>query len=224
MGPDEIDDFKKIITDEVETVFLTSNGGASTVGFEMGTEIHKRQLKVVVDGFCFSSCANYLFLAGKEKEVLENSFLGFHGGMSAFYDLEGEALEAALIEEVIGQDAGALERIFALKALKKELKMEIEFYNTIGLPEIARLHKQWFAIYNAFEAEIEAGSVGQKKPLVGWFPPQTTFEKLGVKNITTFWHTEKKENFTKALKDYLKNEFDWEGYLFAYIEDIDQPF
>ena len=41
MGPDEIDDFKKIITDEVETVFLTSNGGASTVGFEMGKEIQK---------------------------------------------------------------------------------------------------------------------------------------------------------------------------------------
>ena len=33
--------------------------------------------------FCISSCANYIFILGRKKYVLRDSYLGFHGGPSS---------------------------------------------------------------------------------------------------------------------------------------------
>src|SRR5690606_14424877 len=61
-------------------VRLRSRGGTIQVAMAMGREIHRRQLDVEVDGFCVSSCANYLFTAGRDKYVDSPEQVRFHGG------------------------------------------------------------------------------------------------------------------------------------------------
>ncbi len=62
------------------TVFLDSTGGDAESALDMADYIAAHKLNVVVSQYCLSSCANYLFVAGKRKIVLPDSFLGFHGG------------------------------------------------------------------------------------------------------------------------------------------------
>jgi hypothetical protein len=61
-------------------VRLRSPGGTTYVGMAIGREIHRRHLDVEVDKRCISSCANYLFTAGRNKYVKSPSHVQFHGG------------------------------------------------------------------------------------------------------------------------------------------------
>jgi hypothetical protein len=61
-------------------VRLRSPGGDTFVGMAMGREIHRRHLDVEVDGYCQSSCANYLFTAGRRKYLRSVDQVRFHGG------------------------------------------------------------------------------------------------------------------------------------------------
>jgi hypothetical protein len=61
-------------------VKLRSQGGSTKVGMIIGREIYRLQLDVEVDEYCISSCANYLFTAGKNKYLQSAEHLQFHGG------------------------------------------------------------------------------------------------------------------------------------------------
>jgi len=61
-------------------VRLRSPGGEIHVAMAMGREIRRLNLDVEVDGFCGSSCANYLFTAGHNKYVQSPDQVRFHGG------------------------------------------------------------------------------------------------------------------------------------------------
>jgi hypothetical protein len=67
---------------ELRRVQLRSPGGEVISAMELGREIYKRKLDVIVDGPCASSCANYLFIAGAQKSVVEGGALLMHGGSS----------------------------------------------------------------------------------------------------------------------------------------------
>lgn len=76
------DEFRKLVRDaeSVTGVRIRSEGGATVTALEMAEEIERRALQVVVDGYCLSSCANYIYVAGRSRKVLPDSVLGFHGG------------------------------------------------------------------------------------------------------------------------------------------------
>lgn len=61
-------------------VRLRSSGGITYVGMAIGREIHRLQLDVEVDKRCISSCANYLFTAGRAKHLQSPEQVQFHGG------------------------------------------------------------------------------------------------------------------------------------------------
>lgn len=61
-------------------VRLRSPGGETWAAMAMGLEIHRRQLDVEVDRRCISSCANYLFTAGRNKYLHSVEHVKFHGG------------------------------------------------------------------------------------------------------------------------------------------------
>ncbi len=75
--------FNKIITPEITTVIVQSGGGDVDNALQVGQEIHRRQLNIIVDGRCGSSCANYWFVAAAHKTVREGSWVGFHGNPSS---------------------------------------------------------------------------------------------------------------------------------------------
>lgn len=72
--------FLELDMSDESLVVVNSQGGDISSALDMADFILARHASIVVDGFCASSCANYLFPAGVMKYVLDGSVLGFHGG------------------------------------------------------------------------------------------------------------------------------------------------
>jgi hypothetical protein len=53
-------------------------------GRRIGQWVHDMGLVVEVDKVCFSSCANYIFPAGRGRVIRADSFVGWHGNERAF--------------------------------------------------------------------------------------------------------------------------------------------
>ena len=53
------------------------------MGLRLGSQLAKREVTVIVDGACASSCANYLFLGSRRRAILRGSLLIFHGGFGS---------------------------------------------------------------------------------------------------------------------------------------------
>ena len=65
--------------DEITTLRINSGGGVTDEGIKLGAWMAERNIDVVVDQLCFSSCANYIFTAGKNKIIMADSIVGWHG-------------------------------------------------------------------------------------------------------------------------------------------------
>lgn len=68
------------VADQVSHVVLSSDGGQLRPAIDIANEIEKLNTSVVVGERCASSCAQFLFLAGKDKVLLKGGLLLFHGG------------------------------------------------------------------------------------------------------------------------------------------------
>lgn len=62
-------------------IIINSGGGDTRYGQKIGMEFFDNDVTLIVDKYCLSSCANYLFLGAKEKLIQPNGILGFHGGV-----------------------------------------------------------------------------------------------------------------------------------------------
>ena len=60
----------------VNTLIVNSEGGDVGSGQAIAFEIIKQKVNVIVDKYCFSACANYLFLAAKEKSLMPGAVFG----------------------------------------------------------------------------------------------------------------------------------------------------
>ena len=65
--------------DDVAAIRINSRGGDVRSAIRMGHWVYDRGLDVVVDTHCFSSCANYVFTAGRNKIIGEGAIVGWHG-------------------------------------------------------------------------------------------------------------------------------------------------
>lgn len=80
----------------VTRLLIRSRGGDIDLGMELGRWVFDRGVDVEVDGYCLSSCANYVFPAGRRKILAADSQLGWHGGaMQADMSFASAADEAA---------------------------------------------------------------------------------------------------------------------------------
>lgn len=76
---------------ETHTLLVNSVGGEVSVALDMAEALERRRVRVVVDGFCVSSCANYLFAAGAQRIVWPGGVLLWHGGPTPENGREMEA-------------------------------------------------------------------------------------------------------------------------------------
>lgn len=84
IGPESLEELERKIDDNVVEIWLNSGGGIVGSALKIAAEIKKRKINIVVKGFCISSCANYLFLAGERKTI--EGVVGFHGGIQAMWE------------------------------------------------------------------------------------------------------------------------------------------
>ncbi len=87
--------------DEITTLRVSSAGGETDEGIKLGHWIFEHGIDVVVDELCFSSCANYIFTAGRNKTIMAGSIVGWHGS-----EQQDEHLAQGLgltVEELLAQ-------------------------------------------------------------------------------------------------------------------------
>lgn len=78
-------DVKKILNNnpQIEGIILTTQGGKREEGRRLANIISQYQLNTYVTDYCISA-GTYGFLAGKERYITKDSFIGFHqGGFSS---------------------------------------------------------------------------------------------------------------------------------------------
>ena len=76
------DHFRRIVAASdvvIKIIQIRSNGGDTSSSLMMGEWIFDQGLDVVVEDYCFSACANYIFTAGRGKVIKDGSVVGWHG-------------------------------------------------------------------------------------------------------------------------------------------------
>lgn len=100
----------------VRVLKITSPGGDIERGMDLGELVHAHRLVVRVDGFCNSSCANYVFAAAPVKVLDAHALVGWHGGATQDFapsfktDAEREQFER-YIAQARAREASFFERI-----------------------------------------------------------------------------------------------------------------
>ena len=65
----------------IKKLVIQSEGGSTLYGKLLGLWVYENKIDVQVRDVCFSSCANYIFPAGKKKYIEDNAFVGWHGNI-----------------------------------------------------------------------------------------------------------------------------------------------
>jgi hypothetical protein len=75
--------FLELLKDPAITrLVITSGGGLVSPALDMAFAVHERQLDVEVPSVCVSSCANYIFPAGRHKTLARLGAVAWHGNMA----------------------------------------------------------------------------------------------------------------------------------------------
>lgn len=81
-----VERFKSEISNGATTLVITSGGGDEIASLDMAEEIQRRDMTVVVRGYCMSGCANAVFIAAKKRILLDGAVIGLHGSAIANRD------------------------------------------------------------------------------------------------------------------------------------------
>ena len=150
------DEFRRILNSDskIKRIHLRSGGGIANAAMEMGRDIRKRRLDIVVDDRCYSACANYLFIAGIRKSVVQGGMLLMHGGTSFNHsrvyaqfpkatarNVATRAIAQLSFPEIEGNPAyfqtykAFLEsaRNFSLNGLPVSEQIEIQYFSDMGV-------------------------------------------------------------------------------------------
>lgn len=74
---------KLLINKNITTISINSMGGDIDSALDIATIIHAKKVNIIVRTVCASACANYLFPAGLNKFIGNDSYLLWHGSANS---------------------------------------------------------------------------------------------------------------------------------------------
>lgn len=164
------------------TVIIESHGGSAGAAMELGHWMLDHQLDVRVDTYCYSSCANYVFLAGENKMLASHASLMWHGGV--MQPIERPKLEHVLDDMLDALEPEAREEMLAERSRERLLEQlessrleliarEAQFFQRVGVdPRLTILGQ-------LFEHELLANDHDYD----GWDLSLSDLERVGVHGI-----------------------------------------
>jgi hypothetical protein len=164
------------------TILIESQGGSAGAGMELGSWIFENGIDVEIDTYCFSSCANYVFPAGRTKLLAPRASLMWHGGVTQPITAEelGQVLESTLADMGEEERQGFLAshpRSELLQQLQQSLTdivaRERDFFEKIGVDQRITV------LGHLYERELLQG----KGYYIGWDYSLEDLERLGVHAI-----------------------------------------
>lgn len=94
-----VERFLEMVDDRQLTLLvIASGGGEINAGMTMGEWVFDHGLDVVVDRMCMSSCANYIFTAGRGKTIRPGAIVAWHGNVLQSFDDQEAEVRAAVME------------------------------------------------------------------------------------------------------------------------------
>lgn len=147
---------------EIKVLEIDSAGGEIVVGMDFGLWIHERGLDVEVNRACLSSCANYVFPAGRHKLIGPGAVVAWHGSArqaglleqmhaSVESQISGRARSRTEREREIAQARKANER-YLTDAIHKQAR----FFHLIGVDEyVALVGNEVYGVRGFFYLSVE---------------------------------------------------------------------
>jgi len=163
---------------QLTRLVISSGGGDTVAGRHVGRWVRDMALVVEVDVICFSSCADYVFPAGRARVIRADAFVGWHGNERQFEVLAARtgvsvADQLATIppaDVAPGPRAAFVQE--ALRSFAVTQKDEAEFYASLGLNDA-------FAVCAVGDVlEKRHGYAGQ----IGWGLSLADMARLGLAN------------------------------------------
>lgn len=185
-------------------IIIGSGGGDAYAGLAIGYLIHEQQLDVEVLDLCASSCANYLFPAGRKKILKKHSIVMYHGNslQKSFVNFFEE------FEKVNG-DISRLPKVIDLGRKDKELFITLAQsdgleYNNPNSPQQAVFnYLGWYDL--ATDLDIRKKYIEEEKQF---------YKKLGVDH---------KIGIYGQIDDYegIYKSYQYDGFFYS-IDDMDK--
>jgi hypothetical protein len=113
---------------------ITSSGGDVAAAIALGEWVYARHLDIEVPDYCLSSCANYVFPAGRHKVIRSGAIVAWHGNYRHLQQtgLWRDDVTARMLHH--GEDEQAATR--HVRAQVDELTgLERDFFARIGVDE-----------------------------------------------------------------------------------------
>jgi hypothetical protein len=163
---------------QMTRLVISSGGGDTVAGRHVGRWVRDMGLVVEVDVICFSSCADYIFPAGRARVIRPDAFVGWHGNERQFHLLaarKGISL-TDLLAQYVPKEASPEQRTAFFRdfeeTTKVTMKDEADFYAKLGLNDA-------FAV-------CAVGDVLEKRPgyagQIGWGFSIADMARLGLTN------------------------------------------
>lgn len=148
-------EFLRLLQDpKITRLVITSGGGSVSAALAMATAIHEHRLDVDVPSVCRSSCANYIFPAGRHKTVGRPGAVAWHGNITHVMYLQQT-----------GQEKWTADQIEAARQLAVR---EAEFFSRIGVDAFVC----WFAKIAPYNEDDS------------YYLSVQDMERFGIRNVT----------------------------------------
>lgn len=178
---EKIPDAKELVVDSV--------GGDVVSAIEIARIVRERNLTLVVDGRCFSACANFIFVAAKHKRVLPGSLVGIHHATTRF-TVQGrvkEVLERSDLQKLPAAEMENGRRYFETSHAKMQ-----EFYKEFN---VNQTYLQQFSSYISARRRLvgeESFDIVRGYPACPridmWILDEQKLKQMGVQGIDEFWY------------------------------------
>jgi hypothetical protein len=124
---------------QITRIVMNSGGGDTVAGRHIGRWVKSMGVVVEVDTICFSSCADYVFPAGRARVIRADAFVGWHGNERQFAVLAArrgvsvaDELRKFAPKELSAEQQAAFVREVG-ETLEITQKDEADFYAQLGL-------------------------------------------------------------------------------------------
>lgn len=112
---------RKVGENKIKKISINSVGGDAKSALQIGFYVYHNDIDIDVRSVCASACANYIFPAGKQKHLGNDSYLLWHGGVN------GPEKELNVSGGISRDD------FLKLPEIKEIRKEDVVFYKKIGV-------------------------------------------------------------------------------------------
>ena len=193
---------------DISKIIINSGGGDTIYGRKIGKFIFDNKLDVQVDTMCFSSCANYIFTAGKNKIINKDSYVGWHGNEHEDF-IRAKENNQSVKERLSDVNKKALLDYF--KSIKKEISEEEA--NIIVQKQVISKKQNMLdekEFYKYIGVNLYISILGLKEQIAqskdGFTYSIEDMKKFNVNNVTYLGSGEYKDNIKDKILVYKVTE------------------